>query len=210
MWTLLSRYIIIHTSVWDCKCAFHDLWCFRLSIVYEYCMKLQNILHEPIHYKIGVTCVYNGREINALVITRQSNPSIFKCNEFTSVWSMLSIFKCNEFTSVWSMLSIFKCNEFTSVWSMLSIFEFSRPCYEFTSVWSMLSIFKFSRPCYEFTSVWSMFACITYIHLSCLVRAAVMRYTFLEDFLISNSNSVESCSDTQNPFHFKCNENTLV
>ena len=124
-------------------------------------MKLQNKLHGPIHYKIGVTGVFNGREINALAITRQFNPSIFKCNEFTSVWSMLSIF-------------------------------------------------KFSRPCYEFTSVWSMFSCITYIHLSCLVRAAVMRYTFLEDFLISNSNSVESCSDTPNPFHFECNENTLV
>jgi len=42
---------------------------------------LPNKLHGPMHYKIGVTCVYNG----------QSNPHISQCNSL-----------CNEFTSVWS------------------------------------------------------------------------------------------------------------
>ena len=48
------------------------------------------------HYKIGVTCVYNGHKIYSAVITRQSNPPISKfsrpCNEIMSVWSM---FLCN-------------------------------------------------------------------------------------------------------------------
>jgi len=40
-------------------------------------LKLQNILHGPMHYKIGVTCVYNGHEIyHSVVITRQSNRPI--------------------------------------------------------------------------------------------------------------------------------------
>jgi len=29
--------------------------------------KLRNKLHGPLHYKVDVTCVYNGREIYALL-----------------------------------------------------------------------------------------------------------------------------------------------
>jgi len=29
--------------------------------------KLRNKSHGPMHYKIGVTCVYNGHKINALL-----------------------------------------------------------------------------------------------------------------------------------------------
>ena len=54
-------------------------------------LKLQNKLHGPMHYKIGVT-----RDIYSVVITLQSNPPVSKfsslCNEFSSVWSM---FPCN-------------------------------------------------------------------------------------------------------------------
>ena len=60
---------------------------------------LTNKLHGPMHYKIGVTCVYNGwtRVLYSVVITRTSNPPISQlnspCNEFMSVWSM---FVCNN------------------------------------------------------------------------------------------------------------------
>jgi len=44
------------------------------------------------HYKIGVTYVYNRHVFYTVVITRQSNPPISTfsslCNEFTSVWSI--------------------------------------------------------------------------------------------------------------------------
>ena len=45
------------------------------------------------HYKMSVTCVYNGHVFYTLfVITQQSNPPISQykrlCNEFTSVWSI--------------------------------------------------------------------------------------------------------------------------
>ena len=54
---------------------------------------LPNKLHGPMHYKIGVTCVYNWHMFYTLfVITWQSNPPVSQfncpCNEFTSVWSM--------------------------------------------------------------------------------------------------------------------------
>ena len=48
---------------------------------------LPNKLHGSMHYKIGVTCVYNGHVFYTLfVITRQSNPRISQfnspCNEY--------------------------------------------------------------------------------------------------------------------------------
>ena len=53
---------------------------------------LLNKSHGPMHYKIGVTCIYHGHVFFTLVITLQSNPPISQfispCNEFTSVWSM--------------------------------------------------------------------------------------------------------------------------
>ena len=55
-------------------------------------LKLQNKFHRQMHYKIGVTYVYNRHVFYTVVITRQSNPPISTfsslCNEFTSVWSM--------------------------------------------------------------------------------------------------------------------------
>ena len=61
-------------------------------------LTLRNKLHGPVHYQIGVTCVYNEHMVYTLfVITRQSNPQILKfhrqCHEFTSVWAM---FPCNR------------------------------------------------------------------------------------------------------------------
>ena len=58
------------------------------------------------HYKIGVTCVYNEQDFSVLysiVITRQSNTPISQsiqslCNEFTSVWSM---FLYNTCAQIW-------------------------------------------------------------------------------------------------------------
>jgi len=42
-------------------------------------LKLQNKLHGPMHYKIGVTCVFIGYEILYPVVNiRQSNPPISK------------------------------------------------------------------------------------------------------------------------------------
>ena len=44
------------------------------------------------HYKLGVSCVYNEHVLYSVVITWKSNPPISQfnslCNEFTSVWSM--------------------------------------------------------------------------------------------------------------------------
>ena len=62
-----------------------------------YCidLNLQNKLYGPMHFKIGVTCVFNGHVFYTIII-QQSIPPIPKfnrpCNEFTSVWS---VFLCN-------------------------------------------------------------------------------------------------------------------
>jgi len=32
--------------------------------------KLRNKLHGPMHYKIGVKCIFNGHEMHTVVITR--------------------------------------------------------------------------------------------------------------------------------------------
>ena len=53
-------------------------------------LKLRNKKHGPIHYKPGVTCVYNGHMLYTLVvITRPFNPPISQfgrpCNEFNGV-----------------------------------------------------------------------------------------------------------------------------
>jgi len=49
-------------------------------------------IHGPMHYKIGVTGVYNGH-VFYTEITRQSDPPISQfnspCDGFTSVWSMV-------------------------------------------------------------------------------------------------------------------------
>jgi len=39
-------------------------------------LKLWNKSLGPMHYKIGVTCVFNGHKINTVVTTRKSNPPI--------------------------------------------------------------------------------------------------------------------------------------
>jgi len=54
-----------------------------------------NKYYGPMHYKIGVKCVYNGH-VFYVVITQQPNPPISQFsrwyNKFTSAWSM---FPCN-------------------------------------------------------------------------------------------------------------------
>ena len=43
-------------------------------------LKLRNKSHGTVHYKIGVTCIYNGH----VFYTPVNSP----CNEFTSFWSI--------------------------------------------------------------------------------------------------------------------------
>jgi len=48
--------------------------------------KLRDKLHELMHHKLGVTCVFNDTRYILCCITRQYNPPISKftrlCNEF--------------------------------------------------------------------------------------------------------------------------------
>jgi len=51
--------------------------CMSVSLLENIDQILPNKLHGPMHYKIGVTRVYNAewtRVIYSVVITRQSNP----------------------------------------------------------------------------------------------------------------------------------------
>ena len=49
---------------------------FKRKVLYENIdQKLQNKLHGPLYYKIGVTCVYNGNVFYTLCL----------CNEFMCV-----------------------------------------------------------------------------------------------------------------------------
>ena len=55
------------------------------KLCYKYCMRTltryaRNTLHGPMHYKTGVTCVYNGHVLFTAVITLQSNPPISQFN----------------------------------------------------------------------------------------------------------------------------------
>ena len=56
--------------------------CFYYFVLYENIDQiLPNKLHGPMHYKIGITCVYNGHVFYTLfVITCQSNPPISQFN----------------------------------------------------------------------------------------------------------------------------------